>query len=237
MNGQQHGTRAQPLGTRSRFFGIGFALQIFFPENCPVCGTSCTPICPECLERAITATPLPGCLVCGGASPCARHGRRYERRSLVAHRNDAREILLAAKYGGSGKLATILGERLAPLIPEADAAWSIVPIPNHPTLDFFPRGDGHLVWMARGLSRVTHAPVRMSLKWKRKLTPQKQQPDYAARHMMPRDSFVCVGAVPEKIILLDDVSTSGTTLLRAAQCLYAGGAREIISLSWSVTVH
>ncbi len=237
MNGQQHGTRAQPLGTRSRFFGIDFALQILFPENCPVCGASCTTICPECLERAIGATPMPKCLACGGASPCARHRRRYERRSLVPHRDDARDILLAAKYGGSGRLAKILGERLAPLVPEANGEWTIVPIPNHPALDFFPRGDGHLVWMARGLSRATGAPVRMSLKWRRKLTPQKQQPDFASRRLMPRDSFRCAGEVPEKIILLDDVSTSGTTLLRAAQCLYAGGAREIISLSWSVTVH
>ncbi len=237
MNGQQHGTRAQSLGTRSRFFGIDFALQIFFPENCPVCGASCTTICPECLERAIAVPPMPQCLACGGASPCARHGRRYERRSLVAHRRSARDILLAAKYGGSGRLAMILGERLASLVPEADASWTIVPIPNHPTLDFFPRGDGHLVWMARGLSRVTGASVRMPLKWRKKLAPQKQQPDYAARRAMPRDSFRCEGEPPKKIILLDDVSTSGTTLLRAAQCLYAGGASQIISLSWSVTVH
>ncbi|MDY3212295.1 ComF family protein, partial [Pyramidobacter sp.] len=70
--------------------------------------------------------------------------------------------------------------------------------------------------------------------WKEKRTPQKRQPDSQSRRAMPEDSFVCAGAAPERVLLLDDVSTTGTTLLRAAQCLYGAGAQQVTSLCWSV---
>ena len=129
-----------------------------------------------------------------------------------------------------------MGAALARLVGENErqSGWAIVPIPPHPRACFFPRGDSHLQWMARGLAGALGAPVRECLRWKEKRTPQKQQPDSQSRRAMPEDSFVCAGAAPEQALLLDDVSTTGTTLLRAAQCLYAAGAKEVISLCWSV---
>ncbi len=214
------------------------AAHLVFPESCPVCGATGLSVCPECLERALSAPrPMNVCLACGGAFPCAKHGERFERRSLAIHRGGARDLLLAAKYRGSGRLSLQLGKRLAELVPEIGEGWAIVTVPAHPSTAFLPRGDSHLEWMARGLSRRTGFPVRMPLKWKRKLIPQKEQPDYRARRAMPDDSFVCAASPPEKVLLLDDVSTTGTTLLRAAQCLYAAGASRVLSLCWSVTAH
>lgn len=211
--------------------------HLLMPESCPVCGKLASPLCPECLGKiSAPEPPLPHCLRCGGASPCERHGRRYEARALTLHKGKARELLLTVKYGGSGVAAQKMGAALARLVGENErqSGWAIVPIPPHPRACFFPRGDSHLQWMARGLAGALGAPVRECLRWKEKRTPQKQQPDSQSRRAMPEDSFVCAGAAPEQALLLDDVSTTGTTLLRAAQCLYAAGAKEVLSLCWSV---
>lgn len=209
--------------------------HLLMPESCPICGKLASPLCGECLESMIAA-PLPHCLYCGGASPCERHARRYEARALAPHRGAPRELLLAVKYGGSGRAARKMGAALAPLVGEEarQGGWAIVTIPPHPRARLFPRGDSHLQWMARGLSGAVGAPVRECLRWKEKRTPQKRQPDSPSRRAMPEDSFVCAGAAPGRVLLLDDVSTTGTTLLRAAQCLYAAGAERVLSLCWSV---
>lgn len=167
--------------------------HLLMPESCPVCGKLASPLCPECLEKiSAPASPLPHCLRCDGASPCERHGRRYEVRSLTLHKGEARELLLTVKYGGSGLAARKMGAALGRLAGENErqGGWTIVPIPPHPRACFFPRGDSHLQWMARGLSRAVGVPVRECLRWKEKRTPQKRQPDSQSRRAMPEDSFV-----------------------------------------------
>ncbi|MGN0838329.1 MAG: ComF family protein [Pyramidobacter sp.] len=207
--------------------------HLIFPRSCPVCGAAATVICPECLEQAAgqnRASPV--CLECGAFAPCEKHGRRYEVRPLTQYRDTSRDLLLYAKYQGSGLLARAMGRRLAPLLSDAGSGWNIVFIPPHIRLHVVPGGDTHLEWMARGLSEQTGFPVSRCLKWKHPNTPQKQQPTAAARRAMPRDSFQSK-TPPRQVILLDDVYTTGTTLLRAAQCLYSAGAEKVLSVCWA----
>jgi predicted amidophosphoribosyltransferase len=211
--------------------------HLFFPRSCPVCGAAGIVICPECLDQAAGQTPpAPRCLECGAFMPCADHRSRFEVRPLTQYRGSSRELLLYAKYRGSGLLARAMGRRLALLLSGAGTGWIIVSIPPHPRLHFLPSGGTHLEWMACGLSDETGFPVSRCLKWRRRNVPQKQQPDATARRSMPRDSFQCEKP-PQQVILLDDVYTTGTTLLRAAQCLYAAGAEKVLSICWGAVEH
>lgn len=210
--------------------------HLLVPESCPVCGKLASPLCSECLGKILPPeTPLPHCLRCGGPSPCEKHGARYEVRALALHTGAPRELLLTVKYGGSGAAARKMGMALAPLVTgkTSGGEWAIVPVPPHLRKSLRPRGNSHLQWMARGLSDALSVPVRDCLRWKEKRLPQKQQPNSLARRAMPEDAFLCDTA-PEQAILIDDVSTTGTTLLRATQCLYRAGAQKVLSLCWSL---
>lgn len=208
--------------------------HVVFPRVCPVCGAPGRFVCRECLIEAYAAgESLLRCAACGGPLPCPEHGRKFETRALCLHYGTAREIILAAKYEGTRGLPRVLGEEMAVLAP-AGGDWTITVIPERRRPVFLPDGGGHIDWMARGLSRVTGFRVRRLLRWAMRVRPQKEQPDAAARRALPRGCFACVGKIPERVLLLDDVSTTGTTLERAAACLYEGGAREVICLCWSV---
>ncbi|MGI6075465.1 MAG: ComF family protein [Pyramidobacter sp.] len=209
-------------------------LHFLFPRSCPVCGACGSVICPGCLDDVVNehvARPTK-CLACGDFAPCEKHNRRFEVRALTPYSGASRDLLLRAKYRGSGLLARAMGRRMAELLGDLHGRWTIVAIPPHPQLNLLPRGDSHLEWMARGIADETAFPVSRCLKWRRKNVPQKKQPDARARRAMPRDSFLCE-IPPSNVVLLDDICTTGTTLLRAAQCLYDGGSQQVVSLCWA----
>ena len=212
---------------------LEIASQLIAPRSCPLCGELGRFVCEDCLRAALAdPAPLPRCVACGGPSPCVRHGSRFELRALALHCDAARELLLSSKYGGAGGLPRRLGREMARLAPDGEG-WMVTTIPEHPHFSVFPRVF-HLEWMARGFSDVTGWPVRLLLDWTRKFAPQKEQPDARSRRALPRDCFACAKDVPEKVIVLDDVSTTGTTLERAASCLYAAGAKEVRCVCFSV---
>lgn len=207
--------------------------HVFLPKSCPLCGEPGTYVCRRCLDRVLSGpAPAPRCLKCGERTPCAAHGRRYELRSRVWHEDEARELILAAKYSGVGRLALILGQEMACLLPSG--AWTVAVIPPHRRRSLMPTGGTHLDWMSRGLTTSAALSARSLLRWRYRVPPQKGRRDAAERRALPEDCFECAAPVPERVLLLDDVSTTGTTLLRAATCLYAGGAREVVCLSFSL---
>jgi predicted amidophosphoribosyltransferase len=57
----------------------------------------------------------------------------------------------------------------------------------------------------------------------------------AARLAGPAGAFVATGAVPDRVALVDDVVTTGATLAACARALHAGGARQVVALSFART--
>ena len=212
-----------------------FCEHLIFPESCPICGAPGKIICPECLSALLEkeGVPKPHWLTDGVPPSFYTPGGEYEVRTRTIYRGVARTLILAAKYGTCGRLAQILGKELATLVSDLGPGWVIVLVPPHRKIQMRPTGDRRLEWMAGGLSSHTGYPVREVLGWRYECGSQKGCIDHAARRKLPQDCFVCTGEVPEKVLLLDDVTTTGTTLLRCASCLYAAGARQVISLSWA----
>ncbi len=206
--------------------------HVFLPRACPLCGAPGYWVCEKCLERALAGpTPTPRCLRCGAPAPCSDHGARYELRPLVRHEGEARSLLLAAKYGGAGRLALRLGQAMRRLAPPGE--WTVTVIPPHKRRGPLPTGGTHLDWMARGLS-ASGVKRRDLLRWRRSVTPQKERRSAAERRALPADCFACVAPAPGRVLVIDDVCTTGTTLLRAATRLYESGAREVLCLCFGV---
>ncbi len=204
-------------------------LQFLWPQCCELCGAPGWSLCPRCLE-GLPKLEGPFCLACGGPIPCPSHGSRYHGVAAHPHEGAPRELLLAAKYGFNGDLSYCLGKAMASLIPEG--SWTLTVIPPRPSQSIRPRGHDPLWWIAKGLSRAAGVAFCRLLEWDQMGPSQKEQSSLEKRRAMSRRSFRTPRGVvvPEEVLLLDDVTTSGTTLLRGADALYLAGAQRVVAL-------
>ncbi len=141
-----------------------------------------------------------------------------------------RDIIHALKYERRRSIARPLGALMrtsgAPLL---DGAAVVVPVPLHPQRE---RGRGFN--QADDLARQLGLPVARLLRRVKFTTSQIDLPA-DARHHNVCDAFSLVpdlrALIPEVIVLVDDVSTTGATLEACARVLKAGGAKEVRALT------
>lgn len=82
---------------------------------------------------------------------------------------------------------------------------------------------------ARALATRLSLPFRRTLR-KAWFSPQQTERAEHERRKLPRKAIACIqprAVAGQRILLVDDVWTTGTTLLRCAQALKAAGAQEI----------
>jgi competence protein ComFC len=126
-------------------------------------------------------------------------------------------------------LATGLHAAVSGRLPEADL---IVPIPLHPAR-LRERGFNQSALLARQLSKLTAIPLsETALRRTRQHPSQARAANLAARQVNVRGAFRADG-IPSgcRVILVDDVATSGATLNAAAAALKDGGAGQVHGLT------
>ncbi|QKS72362.1 ComF family protein [Paenalkalicoccus suaedae] len=183
-------------------------------------------LCPACRKKL---HPLQaGCAVCQhpvGADTvtcpdCKRHPEiDFIQRSLYPYDDFMQEIISTFKYRGDAVLATLFSPKLAKLAKTLGPFDLHVPIPLHHAREW-ERGFNQAELLGADLP-LTHVLSRPeATRKKSKLTRDE-------RHAQKTLFSVETKVDGARILLIDDIYTTGATFRSAASVLYANGARSV----------
>ena len=218
---------------------ISGVLDLVYPPHCVICRTAGDGyLCGECMEKIVLIEP-PVCRKCG--APCEAYicdecrDREYAfecARSAGIFEDVLREAIHAFKYRKLIVMADPLAEIMARTYPSTGFARSvdlIVPIPIHHSR-MLERGFNQSEELALGLAKRIGLPVETGVLCKTKNTKHQVALPFDLRATNVIGSFAVNGAEKirgKRVLLVDDVFTTGSTLNEAARVLLASGASAV----------
>jgi predicted amidophosphoribosyltransferase len=134
--------------------------------------------------------------------------------AAFAHEGAARRLVHNLKYGGPGSYADLVAEMLAPRLPRAP----LVPIPRVWTR-LLKHGIDPAEMIAGRLSRLLGVPVVGCME-----RPLHRSRRAGTDHSSTVGPFQ-ITAVPSEMILVDDVVTTGATIVAAARSVGSSRVR------------
>ena len=139
-----------------------------------------------------------------------------------SYSSDAKIMLRSFKELGESSLARFLSEPMAGLIDcFAEVPNFVVPVPSSKTA-FRERGYNPAELLAREICRIRKGiSLQNGLTRTRKVVDQSKLSP-AARNLNQANSMVFLGQ-PGSVILVDDIVTTGSTLLEAARAINQSG--------------
>ncbi len=213
-------------------------LAALLPQACHVCGAAAgnRAVCLACIAELVPA-PFPACPVCAEASPCGEVcGRCLVRRpyfdathAAFAYVFPLREIVHAFKFDARFAAGCFLAEALASA-GEGLVADCIVPVPLHPAR-LAERGFNQAVLLGRQVAARLGLPFHYDAIVKQRKAPPQAGLDLAERRRNLSGAFrVRRNFEGRRVLVIDDVMTSGATLDELARSLKAAGAKSVENL-------
>ncbi|MBP5671132.1 MAG: ComF family protein [Victivallales bacterium] len=226
---------------------ISDIIDFLAPKLCPGCGRTVLSegeeMCAECLAEC-DVLPEKRCPRCGGPADglldeCGLCQLEEEDRpwkqavSVFPFAGKARQWIHEFKYRDKLYLAPFLADSLADAwrkYGNSEKIDGIVPVPLH-WLRRFMRGYNQTEVLADHLGRRLGLPTVCCLKRSR-YTRQQARMNKEERRRNIRHAFVCrKSPAGLRLLLLDDVFTTGSTLKAAATALLDGGAAAVSVLT------
>ena len=241
-----------PAAVRSPLGRIPAILfNLFFPDDCRVCGTplrtiSRIPVCPACLAHRQPLAAEYFCVLCrtpflnpapldeqGRCGLCRRGLRGFDvAYSFGAYEDTLRKLIHLFKYSRIRTLAGPLGELIASAVPRDQSFDAVVPVPLY-WRRRLERGFNQSELLARAVARrygvrVTNAVRRgRATSTQAGLSNAKRRANVAGAFTVKRPRAVA----GLRVLLVDDVMTTGATAAECARALRKAGASYVALLT------
>lgn len=207
----------------------------FFNHTCPLCDSPShrgTGPCSDCIkdlpyqQLGCDICALPG--VSGICRACQQQRPSFSRVFAgFTYRFPMPQIIHRIKKGADPEalhwLARVLAHRLSDQLP-ADAP--LMAVPMHP-LDQLLRGFNQSQVLAQALARQLDRSPPISILQKIRRTQHQAHLNRAQRRANLAQCFQLNALPPKRLILVDDVVTTGTTVERMSELLLKSGTQEV----------
>ncbi|HSR55416.1 MAG TPA: ComF family protein [Alphaproteobacteria bacterium] len=238
------GRLSSPIGA-----AVSGILDLLLPHQCLKCGEVVGKdgaLCASCWSAIAFMAP-PMCARCGYpfeldsgfgeeaglCGACLRNPPPYDRaRAVFRYDEQSRSLVLGLKHGDKTHGVPAFGAWLAraagPLAAEADL---VAPVPLH-RWRLFRRRYNQAALLATAVSRAAGIACMPGLLTRVRATPSQGRLSRSRRRLNVRGAFaVAPGHRPavegRRVLLIDDVLTTGATVEAAARCLTKAGAGAV----------
>jgi len=177
--------------------------------------------------------------LCGS---CLSAPPRYRvARSAYVYGGVIASLIHDLKYGKKTIRRRVLGELLLERLGDTIAGWGgdlLLPVPLHPKRLRF-RGFNQAILIGEVLSRHLSIPLERSLLARTQETPPQTSLSHDERLTSLRGAFAVTApdrVAGKRVLLLDDVMTTGATMNECARVLMQAGCAEVCAISVARTV-
>lgn len=224
---------------------------LLFPPRCPLCDrvvdVRFPGICGSCRSMQESLGLLvkePACKKCGKpledsteeyCADCRKKPHSFRQgRAAWVYRGPCKSALYRFKYGNRRCYAPVLAQELW----KSCGGWVkrkapdvIVPVPLHRKKQR-ERGYNQAALLSGELSRLCGIPVREGLLYRKVYTRPLKELSEGQRHRELKHAFRVHtrGGIPERVLLVDDIYTTGSTADVCAFALREAGVEEVYVL-------
>jgi ComF family protein len=224
-------------------------VDLVYPPRCPLCGGAVARqggLCAECWG-ALAFPGEPCCTTCQRpmtprsqarseqCDACAQHPPLHTRVTAATLYNDtSRQLVLNLKHGHKIALAGLMGRLMAARlgVPAADQALPLlVPVPLH-RWRLWDRGFNQAALLAREIAQAGKGEMLVDGLVRTRRTPSlgglgrdEREAVLAGAITVPRQRVEAIRG--RRVVLVDDVLTSGATTRACVAALIAAGAASV----------
>lgn len=209
--------------------------DLFFAPQCCICGNrsadSIIPFCDECVKdfqvSLVKECPECGCL----RSVCACEKSKDAVFLFYYHTKSEKKAILNLKQSPDKRTAAFFGKLLAEKVKrEKSTGFDCVTYVPRKKKNVRAYGGDQAYLVAKGVAEGLSVPVFSLLKRKNGKRTDQKLLDAVSRRKNVKNTFYAVlpSPPPRRVLLIDDVTTTGATIDECASLLREAGVKQVI---------
>ncbi|MEM6997294.1 MAG: phosphoribosyltransferase family protein [Patescibacteria group bacterium] len=206
-------------------------MRVVAPDLCIVCGRESKLLHDDCTEEMEAAPP--SCIVCGAlskdyrlCSPCRKTTGMDTCYFFSTSDSPARRLISSAKYSSNKDACTAAAALMGEISPDYLDEFGVTHVPSAYSR-VRERGFDHAAVVAHELASRKQLASHQLLR--RVGTSKQVGSSRAARLRQAKEQYAIAASrvVPERILLVDDIYTTGATLTACTKLLKQAGAKHV----------